>query len=128
LLDLYPTLADLAGLTPPKDLQGASLRPLLDDPDAKWTRPAYTQVERTAAKITGHSVRTDRWRYTVWNRGQEGVELYDHDADPKELKNLAADPKYAETVAELKQLVEKMHPTPVAGGKADPDTKAKWVE
>jgi uncharacterized sulfatase len=127
LLDLYPTLADLAGLTPPKDLQGASLRPLLDDPDAKWTRPAYTQVERTAAKLTGHSVRTDRWRYTEWNLGEQGSELYDHDADPKELKNLAADPKYADTVAEMKQLLQKVHPKPVEGGKADPDTKAKWV-
>jgi hypothetical protein len=59
--------------------------------------------------------------------GEQGSELYDHDADPKELKNLAADPKYADTVAEMKQLLQKVHPKPVEGGKADPDTKAKWV-
>src|SRR6185312_371938 len=41
LLDLYPTLADLAGLTPPKDLQGTSLRPLLENPSAKWDLPAF---------------------------------------------------------------------------------------
>ena len=81
LIDLYPTLAGLAGLTPPKDLQGASLRPLLENPAAPWTRPAFTQVQR--GSFPGHSVRTERWRYTEWNFGAEGAELYDHAADPQ---------------------------------------------
>src|SRR5262249_34449100 len=67
LTDLYPTLADLAGLTPPKELQGTSLRPLLDDPAAGWRRPAFTQVWR--GTYPGHSVRTERWRYIEWENG-----------------------------------------------------------
>jgi uncharacterized sulfatase len=115
LLDLYPTLADLAGLTPPKNLEGASLRPLLDDPRAEWKRPAFTQVQRGA--FPGHSVRTERWRYTEWDGGEKGTELYDHAADPQELHNLASDAKFAATVAEMKALLKACHPVRVEGGK-----------
>ncbi len=108
LLDVYPTLTDLCGLTPPKDLQGVSLRPLLNDPTAKWDRPAFTQVWR--GNFPGHSVRTERWRYTEWDNGKRGIELYDHNNDPKEWKNLASDPKYAETVEQLRTLLRKNWP------------------
>jgi uncharacterized sulfatase len=57
LLDLYPTLTDLAGLAAPKNLQGVSLRPLLKRPQAEWDRPAFTQVQR--GTVPGHSVRTE---------------------------------------------------------------------
>lgn len=116
LLDLYPTLADLAGLKAPEGLEGASLRPLLADPSAEWNRPAYTQVQR--AVFPGHSVRTARWRYTEWDGGARGAELYDHHADPQELKNLAANPAQSTTVAEMKALLKKVHPVPVEGGKS----------
>ncbi len=116
LVDLYPTLADLAGLTPPKGLEGVSLRPLLENPAATWTRLAFTQVER--GNFPGHSVRTERWRYTEWDFGAKGAELYDHDADPQELHNLAADSKFAATVTEMKALLKTIHPAPVDGGKA----------
>lgn len=114
LVDLYPTLADLAGVEPPKNLAGASLRPLLAKADAPWDRPAFTQVERQG--FPGHSVRTPRWRYTEWDGGKQGVELYDHDSDPGEMKNLATDAKYAANVAELKALVAKNWPERVTGG------------
>ncbi len=123
LLDMYPTLADLAGLTPPANLEGASLRPLLHDPTAAWTRAAFTQVQRGG--IPGHSVRTERWRYTEWGGGEKGAELYDHAADPQELRNLASDPKHADAVAEMKTLLQKVHPVPVEGGKADGGKKKK---
>ncbi len=121
LLDMYPTLADFAGLAAPKDLQGASLRPLLENPTSAWARAAYTQVQRGG--FPGHSVRTERWRYTEWDLGTKGAELYDHDADPQELHNLATETKYAATVAEMKALLKTIHPVPVEGGKAKPEPK-----
>lgn len=124
LLDLYPTLADVAGLPPPPGLQGASLRALLLNPAAPWQRPAYTQVQRPEGP--GHSVRTERWRYTQWRRGAAGEELYDHENDPQELHNLAALPKYASTVAQMKALLQQMHPVPVPGGKAEKGARAKY--
>lgn len=122
-VDVYPTLADLAGLKAPANLAGASLRPLLLNPDAAWDRPAYTQVERGG--FPGRSVRTPRWRYTEWDEGKQGTELYDHDADPKEMKNLAADPQKAAVIAELKALVAKNWPERVAGGQAEAGAKKK---
>ncbi|MBL9190098.1 MAG: sulfatase [Opitutaceae bacterium] len=120
-VDVYPTLADLAGLKPPANLEGVSLRPLLTKPDAPWNRPAFTQVQR--GDFPGHSVRTPRWRYTEWDGGKQGVELYDHDADPGEMKNVAADPRHAAVIAELKALVNKNWPVRVTGGVAEPGAK-----
>lgn len=110
LVDLHATLADLCAVQPPQGLEGKSLKPLLENPSAEWSHPAYTQVARGPVKegkadTMGRSVRTERWRYTEWNEGRKGVELYDHDADPHEYQNLSNDPKYAETVAELKRLL-----------------------
>ena len=63
-------------------------------------------------QLPGHSVRTERWRYTEWDDGKKGTELYDHDADPHEWKNLADDPKHAETVTRMQALVRKNWPSP----------------
>ncbi len=115
LIDIYPTLADYSGLTPPK-LPGQSLRPLLAKPDMHWNRPAYTQVERQG--FPGHSVRTARWRYTEWDGGKRGAELYDHDKDPGELNNLAQHPHYVTIVADHKALVKQNWPVRVTGGEA----------
>ena len=114
LVDLYPTLADLAGLTPPEGLSGKSLRPLLDDPHAAWEKPAFTQVQRGG--FPGHSIRTERYRYTEWDSGAKGTELYDYDSAEGETKNLAHDPALAETVAKLKSLLHANHPEKVSGG------------
>lgn len=103
LLDLYPTLADAAGLTAPKTAAGANLRPLLDNPQAPWNRPAYTQTARGG--FMGRTVRNERYRYTEWDGGKAGVELYDHQADPGEITNLATRPDMAGTVAEMKRLL-----------------------
>ena len=116
LLDIYPTLADLCGLEAPKTVEGKSLRPLLKNPKAKWTKPALTQQTRRDGdrQIMGYSVRTERWRYTEWDGGKAGAELYDHDNDPHEWRNLANDPKSAKTVAELKKLLPKTAPGNIA--------------
>lgn len=108
-VDFYPTLADLSGLKgAPTNLAGKSLRPLLKNPNAKWDRPAYTQQRRGNAQngfFMGYSVRNERYRYTEWDQGRKGVELYDYDRDPNELHNVANDPKYAKIVAQMKQLL-----------------------
>ena len=92
------------------------MKPLLDDPKKTWSRPAYTQVER--AGFPGYSVRTERWRYIEWDDGKKGTQLYDHDADPHEFKNVVDDPQHAKVVEELKALVKKNWPTRVEGGTA----------
>jgi uncharacterized sulfatase len=104
LVDVYPTLVDLCQLPTVEGLEGTSLRPLLNDPDAAWSEPAFTQVVHDGT--VGRSVRTDRWRYTEWDRGSKGVELYDHDADPGEHVNLANDPKLADVRAKLHELAQ----------------------
>jgi iduronate 2-sulfatase len=102
LLDLYPTLTGLAGLPHYDRNEGQSLEPLLANPnDPKWTKPALSQVRG------GRSVRTERWRYTEWEEGGLGRELYDHQSDPGEHHNLAQDQAYAPTVAELKAMLPK---------------------
>lgn len=121
LVDLYPTLAELTGLNIPSHVEGNSLAPLIENPSKKWNHPAYTQVQRGA--VPGHSVRTEKWRYTEWGFGKEGAELYDKLKDPQELINLAANPKYSKVVAEMKALLQQVHPSPVTGGKAGPNTK-----
>jgi uncharacterized sulfatase len=122
-IDMYPTLADLASLPLVSRLPGASLRPLLAKPDAPWSRPAFTQVERGG--FPGRSVRTPRWRYTEWDEGKQGVELYDHDRDPGEMNNLARDASHAAVMTELKALVQQNWPVRVTGGKADGGVEKK---
>lgn len=93
LVDLYPTLVELCGLPARPDLDGLSLVPLLRNPAAAWERPALT------TEMPGnHAIRSDRWRYIRYADG--GEELYDHAADPHEWTNLAADPSFADVLAQ----------------------------
>jgi len=110
LIDLYPTIADYCGLEAPKNLAGKSLRPLLDDPKAMHKPGAITQVHRGGGKggITGYSIRTEQYRYIEWNDGDNGLQLYDHTTDPKELKNLAADSAYSQAMTQLKKTMREM--------------------
>lgn len=111
LVDLYPTLAELAGLTPPATIEGTSLVPLLDEPERAWKRGAFTQVRRPHLRgarpegVMGRAVRTERFRYVEWGDGRQGVELYDHNADPGETTNRATDPALAEVQTQLRQLL-----------------------
>jgi iduronate 2-sulfatase len=109
-LDIYPTLANLAGIRPPQGLHGRSLTPLLRNPNAKWDHPALTQVRRgpAAATFMGYSIRTDKWRYTEWDGGKRGVELYDEVSDPGEANNLADDPARRKVVADMRRLLERV--------------------
>jgi iduronate 2-sulfatase len=62
-----------------------------------------TREATAAGRFFGYTLRTARWRYTEWDEGQRGRELYDHDRDPDEITNLADKPEQAKTVAELSQ-------------------------
>ncbi|MDO8543207.1 MAG: sulfatase [Opitutaceae bacterium] len=119
LIDLYPTLAELAGAAPPAGLEGRSLVPILRDPGLASNRPAYTSTIHRG--VLGRSVRTERWRYTEWVGGGD-TELYDHDADPGEYRNLAADPARAADVTALKRLLEK---NPRLAGPVPADAQAE---
>ena len=113
LIDLYPTLVEACGKTPPQGLEGSSLMPLIHGPSKPGKKAVYTMVGRNDDRNESHkkpawfgrSVRTDRYRYTEWDGGKRGVELYDHETNPGETINLAADPKLAAVVAELKALL-----------------------
>lgn len=121
-LDIYPTLAEICDLKDvPTNLQGRSLVPLLQNPDARWDHPAISQVTRRSgsAPTMGYSVRTERYRYTMWAGGAQGEELYDYQTDPRELKNLAHDSNSSGLKAKLRDSLEQISMTrgmPVAAG------------
>ena len=118
LVDLYPTLVELAGLEPPTGLQGRSLAPLLEDPTIDWSESAYSMLHYPdgTGMRTGHSIRTRRFRYTEW--GQEGaeVELYDHRSDPGEFHNLADAPESQVTVKRLRKALKRAKRKALSGG------------
>jgi hypothetical protein len=60
------------------------------------------------AGFKGYSLRTERFRYTEWDGGKRGVELYDHDQDPLEITNLADKPEMAAAVKDLKERLAKV--------------------
>ena len=111
LTDLYPTLCDLCGIPAPSHLQGKSLRPVLNDPASSVHEAAFTQARRGKdAEHWGRSVRTARWRCTEWDEGRNGIELYDHEADPHEYTNLAQAPEHAFILKELRALLAQQLP------------------
>ncbi len=116
LLDLYPTLVEFAGLPAKKDIDGTSLVPLLKNPSAAWERPALT-----TEGFKNHALRTERWRYIRYSDGSE--ELYDHDNDPLEHKNVAASPEFAQVKADLQKWLpahdEPRNPNPKGSGKEE---------
>jgi iduronate 2-sulfatase len=109
-LDLYPTLAALAGVRAPRGLHGRSLTPLLTNPAATWDHPALTQVRRgpAASAYLGYSIRTEKWRYTEWDHGKRGVELYDEEDDPHESDNLASDQKHQSVVRDMQRRLRRL--------------------
>jgi arylsulfatase A-like enzyme len=104
-LDLYPTLCELCGLKTPTGVEGHSLKPLLDDPRAKWEHPAYSVAGNR--KNLGVAVRTEKYRYAEWSGGKNGMMLIDESADPTETQNLVNDPALAKVRDELVDLARK---------------------
>jgi arylsulfatase A-like enzyme len=106
LLDLYRTLADLAGLPRPQAIEGRSLTPLLRNPKSNWNYPSFAVVQFQGK--FGRSVSTERWHYVEWDEGHAGSMLLDLLNDPRELKNLASDPGRVSTVGEMKHLLKQL--------------------
>ncbi|QDV17202.1 Choline-sulfatase [Gimesia panareensis] len=102
LTDLYPTLAELCELEPPANLSGVSQAKTLSDPSRQARTSALTQLK------LNYSIRTPQFRYTEWGpQGTEGVELYDHQSDPEEMKNLAENPEYEQVRQKLSRLLRQ---------------------
>lgn len=97
MVDIYPTMVDLAGFKPPASVNGRSLVPILKDADTTIRTSALTQYSN------GYSIRTSRYRYTQWgDQGSLGAELYDHHSDPQELVNLIDKPELSGIQKELR--------------------------
>jgi arylsulfatase A-like enzyme len=113
LIDIYPTLCDLAGVKPPHKLSGQSLRPQLNDVTQPGKRAEITQMSLRGGGF-GFSLRTDRYRYSLFRGGLRGVMLYDHANDPEERRNLATDSGREDVVRELWTLMASMAPAAVS--------------
>jgi len=96
MVDIYPTMAELAHQKIPMQVSGVSLRPILEDVDLTVRSSALTQYNN------GYSIRTNRYRYTEWgDNGSLGAELYDHESDPEELINIIDQPEVKDLQMEM---------------------------
>ena len=113
-VDIYPTLCEVAGLPVPDHLEGTSFAPLLDDRQRPWKSAVFSQFLREGKWVApdgieymGYAVRTPRYRYVQWHNWETkelaASELYDHQADPQENRNIVDLPQHRGIVGELKQ-------------------------
>ncbi len=113
LVDLYPTFADCCGLPVPDHVSGVTLKPLMENLSAPTKDVALTMDTRHVqengkrVEFKGYSIRTDRWRYTEWDGGARGAELYDHDTDTQEQTNLVESEAHRGIAREMKRLLEE---------------------
>jgi arylsulfatase A-like enzyme len=120
-MQIFPTLCDVAGLPMPKQVEGESIRRLLENPDAPWDKPAITTW-----LFNNHAVRNEDWRYIRYANGDE--ELYHNAVDPLEWTNLAAQPAHAEQKAALAKWLPQVNKETPGRPKADPAKKAKRAQ
>jgi len=110
LIDVYPTLCELVGLSSPAHLEGQSLVPLITDPQCPWKKAIFSRIG------DAETIRTDRYRFTRYSkpttRGDVGhlpssgmYELFDLQEDHRENVNVAKRPEYSEVVQEMDRLL-----------------------
>ncbi|MDA0281922.1 MAG: sulfatase-like hydrolase/transferase [Planctomycetota bacterium] len=118
LVDVYPTLCELAGLPVSDHLEGRSIVPLLSEPEQPWKQAAFSQFQRMdgPTPLMGYSMRTDRYRYIEWQdrrtRNVVAKELYDHKNDPHEDTNVADAAGHQDTLVELNRQMWATLPRP----------------
>lgn len=108
LIDIFPTLLELTGAPSREDLEGRSLVPLMRDPESRWDRPILTSFAPR-----NHSLRSTRWHYIRYGDGSE--ELYDHQNDPHEWRNVADDPAHRLIIEELRESLPESDAKPIIG-------------
>lgn len=121
LLDIYPTLVELCNLPKAPKLEGNSIVPLIKNPDTEWDKPVLSSWY-----YKNLSVRSNNWRYIKYRDG--GEELYNHQNDPGEHKNLAGDPAYADVFAELKKSLPEREALPAGKTEWTGDNLDKRIE
>jgi len=112
-VDVLPTICDYAGIKPPAEVRGQSLRAIIENPAVPWRSFVVSEMAHTAALGRSFMVRTDRYKYMVIPvAGQEPLEmLFDMKADPDELKNLAGDPNLSDQLKQHRNLLEQWKQT-----------------
>jgi choline-sulfatase len=114
-LDILPTMCELAGIKPPPTTFARSLAPLLTGKPVEWREYLVSETQKV-----GRMVRTDRYKYVRY-KGDPVVQLFDMQKDPWELKNLAEDAHYADTVRDHERLLKEWNSRLVAApGTTDP--------
>lgn len=113
MIDFYPTLAELAGLSYPEYVMGKSMVPVLEDASATIRNCAFSQVandymSRWMNAWHGYTIRTELYRYTRWEEGGEGMtEFYNRVKDPDEMNNQAENPQYSDIIKHLDAMLQE---------------------
>lgn len=121
LLDIYPTLVELCNLPQAPKLEGNSIVPLIEKPDASWDKPVLSSWY-----YKNHSVRSNDWHYIKYRDG--GEELYNHKTDPGEHVNLAKDPAYADIITEHQKWLPKTDALPAGTSEWKGDKLDRRIE
>lgn len=113
-VDIFPTLAELAGVPASERREGTSFVPLIREPGRPWKQAAFSQYPRGGTPrgdLMGYTLRTDQYRYIAWVDRKSGAlraqELFDHKIDPGETRNVAGDRRYARALKRLEALRQR---------------------
>lgn len=116
LIDMFPSLCEIAGIEIPDYMQGTSFVPLIEDPNRKWKAAAFSQFHRRpkvsadGKRYMGYSITTKQYHYIEWYTWNPKIgtrgdfvdrELYDRIKDPNETLNIEKESSLNKTIEEL---------------------------